>query len=80
MTPRFVDARYRPSAYWRLLLFPDSLGQISRVMTDGTPHVACDSDAQGFSEAVQKATAPRLLSGTLVVASQDFTDQERIIA
>ena len=73
-------------AYWlldsgfRLRLFLDRLGKISRVMADGTPHVACDSYAQRFAEAVQKAAALRLLSGTLPVAPQDFTDQERIIA
>jgi hypothetical protein len=41
--------RHLPSAYWLLLLLPDSLGKISRVMADGTPHVACDSDAQGLA-------------------------------
>ena len=81
------NACYRPSAYWLLdsvpwllRLFLDPLGKNIRVMADGTPHVACDSHAQGFVEAVQKAAALRLLSGALLVTPQDFTDQERIIA
>jgi hypothetical protein len=46
-------------------------------MADGTPHVACDSHAQGFAKAVQKAAPLRLLSGTLSVAPQDFAGCNR---
>jgi hypothetical protein len=72
--------RFGETGSWLLRLFLDPLGKISRVMADGTPHVAGDSDAQGFAEAVQKPAALLLLSGTLSVAPQDFADQERIIA
>jgi hypothetical protein len=65
--------------FWLLRLFLDPLGKNIRVMADGTPHVACDSHAQGFAEAVQKAAALRLLSGALLVTPHDFADQERII-
>jgi hypothetical protein len=58
----------------------DSLGKISRVMAEGTPQVACDTNAQDFAQAVQQAAALRLLSGTQLVAPQEFADQERIIA
>jgi hypothetical protein len=42
--------------------------------------VACDTNAQDFAQAVQQAGALRLLSGTQLVAPQEFADQERIIA
>ena len=80
------NACYRPSAYllapgfWILASAFAYSSTASARSADGTPHVACDSHAKGFAEAVQKPAVLRLLSGTLSVAPQDFADQERIIA